>query len=222
MKKLATLTCVILLVCFTFIASASPAHAAQTYAVVYEQSGNFYIGTKNQKGYFFHNNSSSGGNVIPKGQQLNGSGKKALPGGKLEPAGSDPAIGAANEFYEETGVELRNFSGKLEPREFHQGQGNAEYYGVYYLLSSQDFSRIKDDAEKNLKTGVKVAEEIRKGNIKNYNEIHKKYPGCPQDNELASGESWNLNNDWSKIQALKGDRDTDWFYYILDNLRKNL
>ncbi len=195
---------------------------AQTYAVVYDNSKNFFIAVKNIKGYFFHTDNSGNGTIYPSGFPIkNGPGESALPGGALA-AGGDPAIGAANEFQEETGVELRNFDGKLTPKEWHDGTGNNEYYGVYYQFSNAVFSEISSKAIANIRTGVDAAAAVANGTIKTYKDIYKKYPNCPKDNELATGSIWNLDRDWSKIQALNNSQNTNWFYIILKNLKDNI
>ncbi|WGS40531.1 NUDIX hydrolase [Burkholderia sp. JSH-S8] len=193
---------------------------AQTYAVVYDSSSrNFFIAVKNRRSFFYHTN---GGRIFPpNGVAItHGPGLPALPGGGLE--SPDPAIGAANEFQEETGVELRQFHGEVWPKEWHQGSGKSEYYGVYFKFSLANFKSIGAAAITNLVTGVNVARAIANGQIKSYPEIFNQYPNCPPDNELASGEIWNLDKDWAKIEALGNDENTDWFYSILLNLRNVL
>ncbi|MDR6502025.1 NUDIX hydrolase [Burkholderia sp. DN3021] len=196
---------------------------AQTYAVVYDTSKNFFIAVKNTSGFFFHTDNNGNGNIYPPdGTPIrNGPGEPALPGGGLA-ANTDPAIGAANEFQEETGVELRKFDGKLMPKEWHHGTGKSEYYGVYYQFSNAVFNDISGKAIANLKTGADAAAAIGNGRIGTYKDIFKIYPNCPKDNELATGSIWNLDRDWSKIQALNNSQSTNWFYIILKNLKDNI
>jgi 8-oxo-dGTP pyrophosphatase MutT (NUDIX family) len=193
---------------------------AQTYAVVYDQSKNFFIAIKNTVSFFYH--STTGGQIFPpNGTPItHGPGEAALPGGGL--TSTDPAIGAANEFQEETGVELRSFDGKLTPKEWHDGKDKTEYYGVYFQFSNTVFNQISSTAIANLKTGVDAAADIKNKKITSYQDIFKKYPHCPQDNELARGEVWNLDRDWSKIQALNNSQNTNWFYVILKNLKDQI
>ncbi|VWC18397.1 NUDIX hydrolase [Burkholderia lata] len=195
---------------------------AQTYAVVRDSSKNFFIAVKNTKGFFFHTDNNGNGVIYQNGTVIkNGPGESALPGGGLA-ANTDPAIGAANEFQEETGVELRNFDGKLMPKEWHGVTGKYEYYGVYYQFSSAVFNDISSRAIANLRTGADAAAAIRNGKIKTYKDIFKTYPNCPGDNELATGSVWNLDRDWSRIQALNNSQSTSWFYEILKNLKNNI
>ena len=85
MKKLVTLICAVVLVYSTFLASALPANAAQTYAVVHDGQGDFFIAKKNKKGYFFHKEGGKPGEgeLKPTGQTLRGGDEMALPGGGL-------------------------------------------------------------------------------------------------------------------------------------------
>jgi hypothetical protein len=195
---------------------------AQTYSVVYDVSKNFFIAFKNTAGFFFHTGNNGNGDIYPKGFPIkNSPGEAALPGGALA-ANTNPAIGAANEFQEETGVELRKYNEKLAPKEWHDGTGKTEYYGVYYQFSSAVFNDISSQATANIKTGVSAAKDVRDEKIKTYKDIFKKYPNCPPDNELATGLVWNLDRDWSEIQALNKSQSTSWFYIILKNLKDNL
>ncbi|MGZ2745142.1 NUDIX hydrolase [Burkholderia stagnalis] len=192
---------------------------AQTYAVVYDSnSKNFFIAIKNQRSFFYHTN---GGQIFPDGEAIkHGPGLAALPGGRLE--SDDPAIGAADEFREETGVELRRFHCEVWPKEWHAGSGDWEYYGVYFKFSSTEFQSASEAAIQNLVTGAAAARSIASRQIRSYRDIYKRYPNCPEDNELASGEIWNLDKDWAKIDALAKNKNTDWFYSILLNLRNVL
>ncbi len=189
----------------------------QTYAVVYDEHGNFFIARKNERAYFFHSK-GGGGTIFPNGIRIkNGPGLSALPGGKLE--ADDPAIGAADEFFEETGVQLRAFEQELTPPEYHE---DPDYFGVYFKVSSEILTLISREAIQNIATAGQAAAGIRNGRIRTYDGIFEIYPNCPQDNELGSGEIWNLFTDWAKIEALRGSRSTDWFYHILLNLRRAL
>jgi 8-oxo-dGTP pyrophosphatase MutT (NUDIX family) len=193
---------------------------AQTYAVVYDSSGNFFIAVKNTRSYFYHSDSDADGTIYPCGFPVtNGPGLRALPGGKL--TASDPAIGAANEFAEETGVELRDFNLKLLPEAWHAKDGKLEYYGVYFHVSPEIFEEISNSAIANLETGVTVSDEIQNRQIQAYADIVKQFPSCPKDNELASGVVWNLEHNWADIAKLDA-RGTDWFYVILKHLRDHL
>ncbi|NEO55963.1 MAG: NUDIX hydrolase [Okeania sp. SIO3B5] len=213
MKKLATIACVTLLVCLSVIGFAFPAHAVQTYAVAHDGSGNFFIGTKNQRGYFFCSNNS----VVRAGQPLNGGGKTALPGGRLE-AGTTPEQGAFDEFLEETGVLLPQQT-QLSPKIYEQ---TGQYYGVYFRVDPQALKDINTQAARNIQEGQRAIPGIQNGTITTCNQIRNSYPLSPLDNELARGELWNFERDRQKIDALRNDRDTNWFYFILDNLRRQL
>ncbi len=186
----------------------------QTYAVVYQENGNFFMATKNYRGYFFHFD-RGGGQIYTEGFPIKyGAGLSALPDGGLK--STDPAIGAANEFYEETKVELRDFVQELTPQAYQ----DERYYGVYFKFSADDFATICDRAINNIAAGVDAVAGIENGRIRNYEDITT-YPNCPLDNELAHGAVWNIQADWERIEALNNE-DTNWFYYILRNLRENL
>ncbi|WP_423396494.1 hypothetical protein [Burkholderia sp. LMG 21824] len=195
---------------------------AQAYAVVYDTSKNFFIAVKNEVAFFFHTDNNGNGVIYPPdGTPIkNGPGEPALPGGGV--AGkADPAIGAANEFQEETGVELREFDLELKPKEWHEKTNKYEYYGVYYRFSRAVFNDVSRKAIANINTGAQAAAAIGNGRIRTYRDIFKTYPNCPKDNELAAGLIWNLDRDWSRIQALNNSTSTNWFYIILKNLKEN-
>lgn len=190
----------------------------QTYAVVYVENGDFIIAKKNELGYFFQ--SQTGGDIYPNGFPIrNGPGLSALPGGSF-PNGTDPAIGAGNEFWEETGVQLRSFEQKVQSVQFLD-RGHY-YYGVYYKLSQNDFFSVFNHASNSIQIANQlVASDIQTGIITNYSQISRLYPRCPLDNELASCQIWNLYRDWSEIQALNYNQSTNWFFEILDYLKNN-
>ena len=191
---------------------------AQVYACVHDGLGNFFIGVKNKVAYFFHSN---GGKVYPSGTPItNGPGDPALPGGKLEY--NDPAIGAAEELLEETGVQIRDFAPNLKPDEWHKKPDGNEYYGVYFQVSPEQFKSIVESANSNIKTGVTVAEQIAKGVIKSYAAIHQAFGSCPLDNELASGLVLNITTDWEKIKTFESKDTTSWYFDILLNLKNSL
>ena len=141
-------------------------------------------------------------------------------GGKLEY--NDPAIGAAEELLEETGVQIRDFAPDLKPDEWHKKPDGKEYYGVYFQVSPEQFKSIVESANSNIKTGVTVAEQIAKGAIKSYAAIHQAFGSCPVDNELASGFVLNITADWEKIKTFESKDTTSWHFDILLNLKNSL
>ena len=183
----------------------------QVYAVVHDGKGNFLLGYKNEKGYFFHPDT-----VIPAGKALNGGGLYAIPGGGFE-GGGDPAIGGAKEFLEETNVELRNFPQTLSPPDKKWiFNSNWSYYGVYYNLGDH-FEEAVSAAANNLVAGYSAAEAVqqRAYGVGQYQELRAAFPGCPQDNELGTIQVWNISNDWAAISQWQNNSNLDWFYNIL-------
>ena len=127
---------------------------------------------------------------------------------------------------EETGIDIGDLQSlKLEPREWTPPKGeqySGEYYGVYFKVSSADFLMITNTAKDNLEQGFKAAKDIKNKKITKYSGIKEKYPGSPADNELESQFIWNLQKNWDDIEALKKSGNTNWFYYILENLKNKL
>lgn len=200
----------------------------QVYVVLYSDKGKFLMGRKLPLGYFFHNSKGSGGAVYPQGVVLNGAGKSALPGGKLE--GSDLVKGAQKEFQEECGAKI-SFSNSdliidqerypLKAITPWTPGSDAGYYAVYFKVDDTDLGQIGYIIqETNLLEARQAVAEIGRGEITDYASIATKYPYCPVDNELDSVEIWNLETNAEQIVALKEDEDTDWYFAILEQLQK--
>lgn len=199
----------------------------QVYAVLYSDKGDFLMGRKPKRGYFFHD--SSDGKIYPKGVSLNGAEKPALPGGKLE--GKDIVAGAQKEFQEECGAKI-SFSDSaliIEQQEYELQPTNtwvpsgAGYCAVFFKVVNVYLGEIAYIIqETNLRQAIKAVEKISNKEITAYKDIFNKYPYCPPDNELDMAEIWNLERDKGKIAELKDDKATDWFYAILMCLEKIL
>lgn len=185
---------------------------AQVYAIIHDGKGNFLIAVKNEFGYFFHSG-KDGGKIIPNGQKLNGGGLPAFPGGKLEE--KEALKGALKELLEETNI--KDFEYKEDPKIFD----GTMYYGVYLNVGDQ-IDKLLEIINHNLVQGRAAATAIQKKEITSYSQIFDKYHNCPLDNELNIIMKWNFISDKEKINHLKNNPATDWFYYIIEHLEENL
>lgn len=197
----------------------------QVYAVLYSGNGNFLMGHKPARGYFFHG--STGGTIYPDGVLLNGAGKLALPGGKLE--GTNIVKGAQKEFQEECGAKISfSSSALIIDKEQYPIKGTTPWtpigtgYGaVYFKVEDKALDEIGYIIqETNLLEARKAMEDIVSKKITEYATILTNYPYCPADNELDTAAIWNLTTDAEKIAALEKDQDTDWYCAILGQLKK--
>jgi ADP-ribose pyrophosphatase YjhB (NUDIX family) len=192
----------------------------QVYAVVYDTKGNFLIGKKLAKGYFF---STNGGCIVKAGQTLNGAGKYALPGGKLnyKEAYTD---GALREFVEETGFSTLKVTTQQGVPWAETKTGKLLFAAGYFDCTGIDWTETVKAVTTNLGQAKKAADAIQAGTLTEYKKIFTTYPGCPQDNELELVEVWNVKNstDWDKIKLFTKDPDLDWYYQILDYLKGTL
>ena len=198
----------------------------QVYAVLYSGGGNFLMGRKPARGYFFHD--SSDGKIIQNGVPLNGANKPALPGGKLE--GEDIVAGAQKEFQEECGAKIsfsvseliingQNY--QLEAT-YSWVSGCTKYCAAFFKFADEDLGKIVNFINFNLRQAGEAANRIVKGEITAYGNIFKDYPCCPPDNELDTAEIWNLKGNKEEIDKLEKDNATGWFYEILMYLKQKL
>ncbi|MBU4119896.1 MAG: hypothetical protein KJ555_14175 [Proteobacteria bacterium] len=199
----------------------------QVYAVLFSSSGNFLMGHKPARGYFFHG--SSGGTVYQEGVVLHGAGKSALPGGKLE--GSDIVAGGQKEFQEECGSKITFTSSMLViDREQYPLRATVAwrplstgYCAAFFKVDDVDLGQILTIIqETNLRQARTAMDEIIAARITDYEAIFSRYPYCPVDNELDSAEIWNLSANAEQVAALEEDEDTDWFYAILMHLQDTI
>ncbi|HEX8391645.1 MAG TPA: hypothetical protein VF665_04730 [Longimicrobium sp.] len=193
----------------------------QVYAVVHDGHQNFLLAIKNDRGYFFHNPNGPGGAIVPAGQQLNGGGSYALPGGGLAGA---PADGARQEFLEETNVDLAGFQFQLHPAAYNGVQSPQwDYWGVFFQVSQDDFQTISSQVEANLDACTQASNAVRDGTYGagQYVQLRAAFPGCPADDELDSIHEWNLAAQWPDIQQWQGSQTLGWYYNILDYWRQN-
>ncbi len=210
---------------------------AQVYAVVHDGSGSFLIARKVDAAYFFAPTTSDGkGEVkfVPK--SLPGGGFPAFPGGALKRVESkdgdekekskdeDPRVGAEREFREETGVNLRDYSGLSEdPAPFQLGSGDDACHGIYFKLGGDELRKLALQVAANLAAGTGAMEWIRAYPRTTYEELAKKFPAMPPDNELLNVAVWTFEKHWERIKVwkdIKGKKDgLDWYYYILLNLK---
>ncbi|NET51447.1 MAG: NUDIX domain-containing protein, partial [Merismopedia sp. SIO2A8] len=171
----------------------------QVYAVYYELSGRFLLGRKLTKGYYFYDSSKNKGEIVQKGQTLNGGGKYALPGGERE--GTESITTAAKrEFNEETAAVIN------EIRTKEKTFSNGAYSAAYFEIAKETFNKTAVDIiDTNLPQGLKAKDEIVKGDITAYNQIHQKYPKAPKDNELEVAYIWDVTEpeDWTRISEWK-------------------
>lgn len=197
----------------------------QVYAVVYNANTyDFIIGNKLVKGYFFHKK-GGGGVIIPDGKALNGGGLRALPGGELET--ENPVAGAMKEFFEETLVNLDDYTHMVVPNPYYMVYSSKwAYYGTYFQVANSHniLDKILAQAAVDLAEGALAKNAIIAGKYgpKDYEALRKAFPQAPLDNELSGVQRWNLVTDWSTIQSWQGDPNLGWFYNILNNLRNYL
>lgn len=197
----------------------------QVYAVLYSGTGNFLMGHKPDQGYFFHG--SAGGTIFPEGVVLNGAGKPALPGGKLE--GSDIVKGAQKEFQEECGAKISfSSSALIIDKETYPLKAattwsppDTGYCAAFFKVEDGDLGQIGYIIqETNLLEARTAMKKVVSGELTDYATISAYYPYCPLDNELGSAEIWNLTTNAKQIAALGEDEDTDWYCAILGQLKK--
>ncbi|NEO99340.1 MAG: NUDIX domain-containing protein [Symploca sp. SIO2E9] len=190
----------------------------QVYAVYYEQSGRFLLGSKLKKGYYFYNSSTGKGEIKPNGQPLNGGGNFALPGGKRE--GTEPITTAARrEFTEETAAIIK----EIETKE--QTFSSGAYSAAYFKIADSNFNTtVTNIIKTNLPQGLKARDDIINRTITAYNQIHQKYPQAPQDNELEEAYVWDVTDpeDWAQILKWKDDPVIGWYYEILEYLKLHI
>ncbi|MEV7232262.1 MULTISPECIES: NUDIX domain-containing protein [Polymorphospora] len=190
----------------------------QSYAVLYEPSGRFLIATKFDLGYFFFEHGV--GQIKTAGQVLNGAGKAALPGGRID-GNESIAAAARREFREETGVDIATAAPTVQVAQHSFGA----YGAGYFRVSAAEFNTLAMRiATVTLPAGEQAAAAIRNGTINNYAGVHARFPAAPPSNELRYSYTWNVTDpmDWQQIQQLQHDRDTNWYYTVLLHLRVNL
>ncbi len=189
----------------------------QVYAVYYEASGQFLLGKKFTKGYFFYDYLKAEGNLVSKGKNLNGSGKYALPGGKHKEPESI-ADAARREFTEETAAQINEIS--TQEKLFSQ-----QYSAVFFCVEVEEFNNAAEQIIKtNLPEGCKAQQDVIDQKIKQYTEIGQKYPHAPKDNELSQAYIWNVNNQehWDTISKWRDDPVIGWYYDILNYLKNTI
>lgn len=188
----------------------------QVYAVVYADSGEFLLGLKLAKGYFFYK-PKTGGDIVPDGHGLNGGGKYALPGGKKE-GGESIEDAARREFHEETAIDIGSVSGA-------EHRFTAQFGAGYFEVPAKQLPTMCTQiADTNLLEAQYAATDIEHGGITSYDQIHKRYNNCPLDNELVSVSVWDVDDDanWETIEGWQTDHDLDWFYEILAYLKHSV
>lgn len=188
---------------------------AYVYAVLHNGNGDFIICRKNEKGYFFHNKSGTGGSIYPNGVTLNGGGFYSFPGGTPDVPGV--VDGAREELEEEMAIEVG--TGNLNPAYYNGGK----YYGVYFSIG-KGYADTLQQAKEHLAHGQAAALAVADGTYtqsSQYEAMLEAFNICPQDNELNGPESWNVFYDRDKIEALN-KVPTDWFYRIIMNLSAQL
>ena len=184
----------------------------QVYAVYYEASGRFLLGFKLQLGYFFYN-PKTGGRLVPKGQGLNGGGKYALPGGKLE-AKEKVIDGARREFFEETAARIEAI--QTNDQRFKDPDHDLDYAAAFFRIQPEIFDTTTlAIINTNLPAGLEAMAAVKDGRIKQYAEIERVFEASPQDNELETAEVWNVRTDWDEIAKWPADKDLSWYYEIL-------
>ena len=77
---------------------------------------------------------------------------------------------------------------------------------------------------RNLPEGLKAATEVAGRRIKQYSEIHRRFPHAPLDNELAWAHIWDVKDptDWSLVEMWQSDIDLSWYYHILFYLKHTI
>lgn len=209
-----------------------PENRYQAYAVVYEGQGQFLLARKLAKGYFFHD---KGGRIVKAGQNLNGGGKYALPGGKKEP-GASYLDTAEKEFREETGQALTGRYDKValpgapwDGGLSRDGRTHFYYIAAYFKVSPQTLSTlITTITRQNLPASRQVVDAIVNGTkvnnitIGRYSDIKRAAPLCPEDNELDTVDPWDLLGRWGTIDTWKTDGDLGWYYTVLKYLKDNI
>ncbi|MCC5636986.1 NUDIX hydrolase [Nostoc sp. CHAB 5844] len=195
------------------------------YAVAHDMQGNFIIAKKNILGYFFHEKGHDDiGDIYPDGRRLNGRGKNAFPGGEMEEGSA--FLAAYREFFEETNINMSDFTVSIEPFEGHDEIKNSKviYYGVYFYFDTEKLRRLLTRVNQNLEAGKIAADEVRDRRYRkeDYMGLRRDFPDSPIDNELEYAEQWNLEDRWQTITRWRNDDDLNWFYKILTNLRSQL
>ncbi|HEX8172618.1 MAG TPA: NUDIX domain-containing protein [Thermoanaerobaculia bacterium] len=190
---------------------------AQSYAVFYEQTGEFLLAWKLQTGYYFSDN---GGAIVPKGKRLNGADNYALPGGRVEHR-ETILQAAAREFFEETGYQLRYTAS--------QEQSFGPYGAGYFLAQPGDVATyVHYITTVSLPASVQIANAIRGRVIRSYGDIagwvaQNGYTDWPRSNELAWVNSPNITDPsvWQMVQSWNHD-PLDWYRTILTYLRHDI
>ena len=188
---------------------------------VVDVEGDFFLGTKRERGYFFHKK-GGGGDVLREGKKLHGAGKKCLPGGGKEEGGSGNAIvkkEAGREFKEtrhvlNTDRDIEDFTSNKWT------YGGGAYFAGYYRTSTAHAQQINGLVDPRLVRAGQIAEEIAAGRITDYESVQRN--DVPPDNELASCEIWNVHTRWSDIDAWKEDDELNWYREILLHLKTKL
>lgn len=194
----------------------------QVYAVVFHKN-HFLLATKNDKGYFFHQWGAGGGEIVPAGQDLNGGGNYALPGGRLDVGvGENAKDGALKEFYEETNVDLRLYALGWTVKMF-QSTPALYYCGVYFDVGDQ-LETVAQLAAGNLTAGYNAAQGVIAGTygVGQYQALRAAFPGCPMDNELGTLQLWDIKSDWDTIKTWQSSPTLGWYYDILKFYRDSL
>lgn len=193
----------------------------QVYAVVYAQTGEFLIGTKNINAYFFSPNA-----IFPKGKAVNGAGKWCLPGGKMERGDDNATSAALREFVEETGIAI-----ELEDIEHTSVMlWERKYYGAYFRLPLDKIRELQSNAAVAIANGNQIAAAVRTSTIRSYGQIKDWAQSAgrtpyPVDNELATLEIWNLYEPvvWETIEGWNTPSSgLDWYYEVLSCLKNTV
>lgn len=189
----------------------------QVYAVIYVDNGDFLLGFKLPKGYFFHDPKNPPGKIYPNGINLNGRNNYTLPGGKQD-TGETVTQAAEREFQEETATNIVS-SGSIEY------QFSISYSAAYFKVNQQYLNdTLNAILTTNLVQAQQAQQEIINRTINKYSEIHIRYPNCPADNELQTVYKWNVKDpgNWKTIESWKNDPTIGWYYDILSYLKNDI
>ncbi|MFF0100077.1 NUDIX hydrolase [Micromonospora sp. NPDC005257] len=192
------------------------------YAVLHDETGRVFVGTKYQRGYYFSGNSSG---VRRAGTELNLAGLSALPGGKIE-EGETIQDAAEREFHEETGEQIRNIDmvRRVHDHRWLVEGGNGRFYGAAYFRVDQDSFNwlVNSIVNVNLPAGRRAQAAIIAGQITAYDQVHPNFPDAPFCNELATGFVLNVRKaaDQQTIDAWPDS--IAWYRNILRHLDRLL
>ncbi|QNP74711.1 hypothetical protein IAG44_38185 [Streptomyces roseirectus] len=131
-----------------------------------------------------------GGDVKPRSMVLNGAGQLVIPGGKVEAA--DEITGGRTEFFEETGIDLRDLAvrqqmGCMRDAWFYAIDEEAKAYCVY--------QQVQD---------VMLVQRVGNDNIQGRGQL-------PLDEELHHMEVHDASDAWGRFRAVwPNELKSDW------------